>query len=283
MRFSEFGESDEKRPEYRLPEAYLEAAEQEEAAQLDLADGPSAMEIGRDMANLGAEPPGLPILPPDEPPPGYRETAQSDGDEVEASVEVLRLHGRDASDSDARGEWRSDDGPSDSQGPGSDGDSSYDREAAAQRDGDLLIESIDELSNDLDELADRLEEKSESQVVQAPELDEETSKVRQIMERVQLLRVIVHGLLAEGVGQSPDLAFTATTQMQATSGEVKRSRKRFGKENWDNIWATVKRASGWLWSLVSHLVKVKEWTVTGQIGLGPIGLAQGSISVTFGE
>jgi hypothetical protein len=185
--------------------------------------------------------------------------------------------GGDSPDTDAG------DAAGDSQGNGADGDAIYDREAAARRDGQLLIESIDELSNDLSDLADRLKERLESQQGISPELAEEIRRIQQIRQSVQLLMAIIRDLIAEGVDQSPDLAFRATAQMQATSDNVKRSRKRFGKGKWDAIWDAVRNAASWLWSLISHLVKVKEWTVTGQLGLGAIGLAQASISVTFGE
>jgi hypothetical protein len=185
----------------------------------------------------------------------------------------------DSEDTDAGGDSET----SDAAGNGADGDAIYDREAAARRDGQLLIESIDELSNDLSDLADRLKERPESQQGISPELAEETRRTQQIRQSVRLLKAIIRDLIAEGVDQSPDLAFRATAQMQATSDNVKRSRKRFGKGKWDAIWDAVRNAASWLWSLISHLVKVKEWTVTGQLGLGAIGLAQASISVTFGE
>jgi hypothetical protein len=176
--------------------------------------------------------------------------------------------------------YESDDAASDAgdepQDSDADGEAIYDRAAAARHDGVLLTESIDELADDLHDLASRLSQ---------PE-PQETRTVQQIIDSVQLLKVIVRNLLSEGTGQRPDLAFTATTQVQLTSDEIKRARKRFGighvEQIWDSILAAVKRVSRWLWSVISHLVTVKEWTVTGQVGLGPIGLAQGSISVTFG-
>jgi hypothetical protein len=38
-----------------------------------------------------------------------------------------------------------------------------------------------------------------------------------------------------------------------------------------------------LWSIIGHLVTVKEWTVTGQAGGGMLGFPQASVSVTFGK
>ena len=51
---------------------------------------------------------------------------------------------------------------------------------------------------------------------------------------------------------------------------------------WDTLWDTLKKVVPRVWSMVWHLVKVKEWTVSGQVGTGLLGLAHAGISITFG-
>jgi hypothetical protein len=49
------------------------------------------------------------------------------------------------------------------------------------------------------------------------------------------------------------------------------------------VWKEIKAISRRLWSMIAHLMKVTQWTVTGQAGTGVLGLASASVSVTFGS
>ena len=103
------------------------------------------------------------------------------------------------------------------------------------------------------------------------------------MPEVDQLKDVARELVKRGLDQAPDLAFSATAQMTVLRTDVRRARKRFSANSaWKRIWDLLKGLPQRLLSLISHLVKVKEWSVTGQVGTGMLGLAQASISVTFG-
>jgi hypothetical protein len=107
-------------------------------------------------------------------------------------------------------------------------------------------------------------------------------EARHVTESVQRLQDIVDAVLAGGRGQDPGTAFSAQQQAAALTADVKSARKRWHSQRWDAAWEWVKKLSRRLWSMLSHLLTVKEWTVTGQVGTGPWGLASAGISVTFG-
>jgi DNA-binding transcriptional MerR regulator len=98
-------------------------------------------------------------------------------------------------------------------------------------------------------------------------------------------------LLRAGSGQPPDRAFRLAAGQTALTGDVEDAQQdaedeqeaEDGKESiWDKIKRWLKRAGRKLWAMISRLVTVKEWSLTGTAGTSVLGLAQASISVTFG-
>jgi hypothetical protein len=156
----------------------------------------------------------------------------------------------------------------------------YDRQAAAREDLRALVGALDEVTR---LLADMLRRQSYAGLVESADLEEQAVLAERIMPEVRQLAGTARELVARGPDQKPDMAFSAAAQMTALGSEVRYARKRYTANMvWSKIWATLKRVAPRLWSLISHLVKVKEWSVTGQVGTGVLGLAQASISVTFG-
>jgi hypothetical protein len=49
-----------------------------------------------------------------------------------------------------------------------------------------------------------------------------------------------------------------------------------------SLWAFTKRISRSLWHIISGLLTPKEWTLSGEFGTGPFGLAKAGIEVKFG-
>jgi len=47
--------------------------------------------------------------------------------------------------------------------------------------------------------------------------------------------------------------------------------------------AAIVRVSGYLWEVVQRLLYLKEWTVTGSVGAGLLGLASAELELTFGR
>ena len=85
-----------------------------------------------------------------------------------------------------------------------------------------------------------------------------------------------------GANQGPDLGCQAMAKAKALQEETKRARKRWPGRVWDKIWDELKTVLPRIWSMISCLLTVKEWTVNGQAGMPMFGLAQVGISITFG-
>lgn len=86
-----------------------------------------------------------------------------------------------------------------------------------------------------------------------------------------------------GPDQGPELGFRVVSKTRALKEETKQARKRWPRRVWDKIWDKLKTLLPQIWSMISNLLTVKEWTVNGQAGTGLFGLAQVGISVTFGK
>ena len=50
-----------------------------------------------------------------------------------------------------------------------------------------------------------------------------------------------------------------------------------------SLWAKIKQISQALWHIISGLLTPKGWTLKGDIGTGPLGLANVGIEITFGQ
>ena len=188
----------------------------------------------------------------------------------------------DPSDSgDDHADQASDSDPDGSTNAHADG---YDRLTAAREDLRVLVSALDDVSHQLADLVETLGEQSSESVDGQPDLENQLVLAEQIAPQVGQLKGAAEELVAHGLDQTPDLAFSATAQMTALQNEVRYARKRYrANRAWAKIWGALKRIAPRLWSLISHLVKVKEWSVTGQVGTGVLGLAQASICVTFGQ
>ena len=103
-----------------------------------------------------------------------------------------------------------------------------------------------------------------------------------LRDAVHQLIGTVQALVDAGPGQPPDLAFSAVAQFLALEGAVdnapslRSDDQRRGTsgyillseevaKTWAWIKDTLKLAWKRLWSLISHLIRVKEWSVNGTI------------------
>lgn len=98
-------------------------------------------------------------------------------------------------------------------------------------------------------------------------------------------------LLQAGPGQPPDLAFRLAAGHAALADDVEDAQAEAEEdeeaaEDKESIWARIRRwlgrAGRKLWTMISRLVTVREWSLTGTVGTSVLGLAGASISVTFG-
>lgn len=112
--------------------------------------------------------------------------------------------------------------------------------------------------------------------------DQQLGVSDQVLSAVQQMQLEVAEMLRKGAGQDPGPGFSAAAHAASARGGTKYARKRWPGRLWDAAWDALRRMFPLLWSIIGHLVKVKEWTVGGQVGTGWFGFAQANISVTFG-
>jgi hypothetical protein len=106
-----------------------------------------------------------------------------------------------------------------------------------------------------------------------------------MIARVNTQIASIDEVLQAGAGQSPGGAFQLMAGQAALADDVEDAEES-GQGSGQSFWARIKRwlgrAGRKLWSMISGLVRVKEWSLTGKMGTGVLGFAEASISVTFG-
>jgi hypothetical protein len=160
------------------------------------------------------------------------------------------------------------------------------RRDAAERELGTLLHLLDFVSDQLGQFEQKLRARLKSLpgVDEAITPDEHLYLVTSVASDVAQLKTTVRALWERGLDQEPDLATSATAQMAAIQSDVSYARNQFPSTPvWGRIWKTLKRAAPRLWSMICGLLKVKEWSVTGQVGIPVLGLAQAGLSVTFGR
>lgn len=193
--------------------------------------------------------------------------------------------------------------------------SEYDRQQAARRDLDALLTELNAITGELNSLAETVSEAvagrprtywdyqleredtpdfMKEQAISAREFYPRYAET--LRDSVYQLIGTLHALVDAGPGQPPDLAFSAVAQFSALKStvddapepehdEFSPSIPRVSEsiiQTWAWIKDALKRGEPLLWSLISHLARVKEWSLNGTIGTGLPGMAQTQISVTFG-
>jgi hypothetical protein len=160
----------------------------------------------------------------------------------------------------------------------------YDRQAAATADLNILVGALEDVTEQLRALAQSLTWQSREAENPQPRMQQQLDLAEQLVPQVQRLTGTARAIVARGKDQEADLAFSATAQMMTLKSDLKYARKQYPTTRlWARIWATLKKALPRLWSIISHLVTVKEWSITGQAGIPVLNLVQTSISITFGK
>jgi hypothetical protein len=156
-------------------------------------------------------------------------------------------------------------------------------ESAAGRELDRVLERLGEVERLVDELRADLANRAIRESAQEQALSEEKATAAEVRQEIGELRETVIGLGQKGTGQDPTLAAEAAAQQAVVVSDVRDARKRFPTTaTWSRIWQALKRVAPHLWVLIARLARVTEWSVTGQVGGGVLGLASAGITVTFG-
>lgn len=153
------------------------------------------------------------------------------------------------------------------------GTGGYDRVTAAREDRAVILEAVRVITGTLTVLSQALSREQSLEQLQVAE--------QVVAGATQLLRV-ADEMLGTGADQGPDLAVAAIARATAVKSEVKSARRRWRSPAWDTVWSEAKVILSRLWSVIWHLVKVKEWSVQGKVGNDLLGLASANVSITFG-
>lgn len=164
---------------------------------------------------------------------------------------------------------------------------SYDRLEAARADLAILLSDLSSLSGQLEELATAVRRAG---LPGMPGM--QPGFHARLTGASQRLAATLNALVEAGADQPPSLAFSAVAQLSALEHDISAiaaaaiPADRFRPEDdagmGQVLTATLQRVRMRLWSLISHLAKIKEWSLTGQLGTGSPGLSPESILVTFG-
>jgi len=192
--------------------------------------------------------------------PAGPELFQDDA-EIEAEIEAGTEDGSDAAD-----DTGSDDAGNDARNRRANRDI-----ATSLR---ILNERLDVVRNDLRDM--RLTDT----YLELASIEEQRMMNRHFLTELRLLRSSVQEIVEKGRDQDPGAASAVATQATVMQSEFTTASK-WGAA-WQKVREAFERALPSLWNLISRLVRVKEWTVTGQLKSDPFGLAQASISITFG-
>ena len=218
-------------------------------------------------------------------------TAPKQGRQEQGHIGLEDREGEDGhQDTRSAGDDRDERPPENEERPSEDGDrlpddgeagaEGYDRMAASTADYQALAAAVQDFTRIVEQLRRELrEEAATRQTVH----DQQLGVSAQVLSAVQQMQLEIAEMLRKGTNQDPGLGFSATAHAASARSGTKYARKRWQGPLWDAAWDTLRsRIFPLLWNIIARLVRVKEWTVGGQVGTGVLGIAQASISVTFG-
>jgi hypothetical protein len=123
------------------------------------------------------------------------------------------------------------------------------------------------------------------QLLESGDRPERQAQIARLIARADGQTADADELVQAGSGQAPDRAFRLAAGHSVLAddiGDAGVEAKDEVKGIWKNVKDWMHKAGLKLWALISRLVKVKEWSISGTVGTDVLGFAQASISVTFG-
>jgi hypothetical protein len=153
---------------------------------------------------------------------------------------------------------------------------SYDRLLSAREDLGLLLSGLSNLSGQLEEVATTARRAGLAEL--GPGLH------RGLQDATGRLAATLHSLAEAGTDQPPSLAFCAVAQLGALESDVAAAAAAAEDSSpalTAALTVTLQRVRSRLWSFISHLVRIKEWSLTAHVGPVPSCLAPEGIRVTF--
>jgi hypothetical protein len=115
----------------------------------------------------------------------------------------------------------------------------------------------------LQELRQQLREDAARQVALQ---DQQQVAIEQLMAAVRQLHRQLDELVSNGTNQDPGLSYATSQQAMVIEAETADHSRQWPGSAWEKIKRVLARALKRLWSMISKLVRVKEWTLSGKIG-----------------
>ena len=185
--------------------------------------------------------------------------------------------------SDGRGEGPGDEGrerPGRNGEPGGEASGGgYRPREEAQWAGEVVVEVLGETHEGISELISE----HGAEVAQTAGLAEAIDRLTEAVDALTRTVVALLGELRAGRGGG-SLAAVAVMQKPVADGAAEEAKAVAPegpvKRALQTILGKLKRAGEWLWSMIIHLVTIREWSLGGKIGVP--GLGEASFTVTFG-
>jgi hypothetical protein len=180
----------------------------------------------------------------------------------------------------------------------------YDRKSAALNDRAVLLRYLDEVGSQIGEIRDLMQE-AMRESIQPEDYSHGAPgqpggvRIGELQDSHAQLVSTVRVMTEVAPDECRQVAMSAMAQMQALESDVDALESDLADpgsqvflpaaaqaNTMPRVFKTIKKAlsGAWkrLWSLISHLLTIKEWSVSGQAGTGLLGFASATITVTFG-
>ena len=168
-------------------------------------------------------------------------------------------------------------GPKDAE-LGTDRIGTYDPLAAAQEDHEVIVGLLTSITEALQGLREQI-------ALQSTLQEQQLIAIERLLEAIQQLRLLIDELIKDGANQGPSLGYAASMQATVIETEIPDAAEQQPDSAWEKIKEQFKRVLARLWGMISKLLTVKEWALSGKVRApGPLlGLAEASVTVTFGR
>ena len=124
------------------------------------------------------------------------------------------------------------------------------------------------------------------QLVESEDQPERREQLMRLIAQTDVQTADADKVVQAGPGQSPDRAFRLAAGHAELADDIEDAQEAAAGDEesiWEKIRRWLRRAGRKLYALISRLLTIKEWSLTGTVGTGVLGLTQASISVTFGR
>lgn len=164
--------------------------------------------------------------------------------------------------------------------PRPEGGGGYEWASEALRDGQEAADGLAEVLTELREL----NEAQRAEIKQTAKLRESVDRLTQAMEGLDRTVKALLEEVAAGRDGAEALAPVVVVRKAMADGAAEDAAAHAGAATKGLLQEVLEKLKGigrWLWSMLVHLVKVRQWSFGGEVGIP--GFAKASITVTLGD